>query len=241
MKCSRHIVAILTILSILVSAQKGYTQTSTPFIGIDSIAGIQDGDSVNINQAYNITVYVKNYIPNSAYFGSINIYYQTDVGQQLGLQSIPIVSENQLSLTPNGTLDTLTGTFTPQPQYFIFGGGITTVVVWPMVTAPSDEPYIIRLYARELTAINEKGANTPELSVFPNPANEQIAVVLKNQNSTIERVRIYSLNGQLLLDEQQLQTDKNYSVLNTASLVGGIYVIEAITKDGAVRKKFVKM
>jgi len=240
MKCSRYIVAILTILSTYLGSYKVQAQTITPFIGIDTIVGITNGDTVNINQPYTITVFLKNYIPNSAYFGSVNIYYQTDVGQQAGLQAIGLVNENQLSLTPNGQTDSLTGTFTPEAPYFIFGGGITTVVVWPMVTTPTADPYIISVYSRDLTAINEE-SNTPELSIFPNPANEQVALVLKNQNTVVERLRIYNLNGQVLLDEPPLQNDKNYSVINTTNLTAGVYVIEAITKSGTARRKFVKM
>ncbi len=241
MKCSRYIVAILAILSITVSNQKLQAQTSSPLIGVDTIYGVSNGDTVNLGETYTLVVRVKNYVQNSAFFGPVHILFQTDKGQQDGLNPLTIATENQMAFTPNGQTDSLAGTFTPEPAYFIFGGGITTVVVWPMVTAPIAEPYILSLYGRDLTGINEKGIDGPELSVFPNPANEQVAVVIKNQNTVVERVRIYSLNGQLLLDEQQLQNDRNYIVINTANLTAGMYVIEAVTKHGTARRKFVKM
>lgn len=239
MKCSRYIVAIIAILTIT-SGTKTYAQTSSPLIGIYAVYGLSNGDTVTMGQSYALSIRVKNYVQNSAFFGPINIFFQTDKGQQDGLNPLLIAaSDTQITFTPNHQTDSLSTTLIPESSYFIFGGGITTVVVWPMVDAPTTEPYIINLYSKGVTGIDEKANNAPELSVFPNPANEQVALVLKNHNAVVERVRIYSLNGQLLLDEQQ--NDRSYGVVNTANLSPGIYVIEAVTKDGIARRKFVKM
>lgn len=243
MNCSRHILAIIALISLHFTT---LGQVSQPFIGIESITGggfteTNDIDTVEIGDSIQLTIRLRNYTPNSSFFGSLNIFLQTSVGASSGLNPLTLVNDNYLTLSPNtNQSDTFSITYTPEPQYFVLGGGITTVVVWPLVSAPTDEPLIKQVYALNAVGLNENRVDINDLSIFPNPANEKIAIVL-NEKASIQTINIYSINGQLVHSQNTVMDNKNYAVINTTNLTSGMYVVEAITDKGIIRQKFIKM
>lgn len=240
MNCKRYIYTLLFTVALCCWGKQAQAQSSIPLIGIVEIIGLPpDGDTININETYPIQIYVKNYVPSTSYHGPLSIRYKTNL---VDTPSSEIVGENVITLNPNvGQATQLTSNFNPNPQYFIFGGGITTVVVWPQVTAPTNDPIILNYHAIGLVGVNEKKNDGPQLSLFPNPAEDHVTVVLMNTLTTVNRVKIYNLNGQLISDVQESQNDRNYLTVNTADLNAGIYILEAVTKEGVVRRKFVKI
>lgn len=243
MNCNRHILAIIALISTYFTT---LGQVSQPFIGIESIAGggfteTNNIDSVEIGDPIPLTIRLRNYTPNSSFFGSANIFLQTSVGASAGLNPITLVNDYFLTLSPNtAQLDTFSISYTPEPQYFVLGGGITTVVVWPLVNAPTDEPLIKQVYALNAVGLSENRVDINDLSIFPNPANEKIAIVL-NEKAAIQSINIYSINGQLVHSQNIGIDNKNYAVVNTSNLTGGMYVVEAVTNKGTIRHKFIKM
>lgn len=240
MNCSRYIIALITLFAV----KAGYAQPSTivPFIGIEDITGIDSSvaDSFNINQTYTLNIKLRNYVPNSSFFGPATIYLQTNIGDANGLPAIILNSDNMIALSPNTQqVDSVIAAYTPEAGYFVFGGGITTVVVWPMINAPTDEPYIWQVRALGVTGIKEHTAGG-DLTLFPNPAGEQIAVVFTGK-ADIQALKIYNQNGQLIANENLQQNAKNVVVYNTATLSAGMYIAEVVTTNGSIRRKFIKL
>lgn len=68
-----------------------------------------------------------------------------------------------------------------------------------------------------------------ELMIYPNPASTEIYVKLSNSNSQIERLRIISIQGQLV--KQSQETDR----INISALNEGVYILQ-IELAGGVKK-----
>ncbi|TSJ48197.1 C25 family cysteine peptidase [Fluviicola chungangensis] len=71
-----------------------------------------------------------------------------------------------------------------------------------------------------------------EFSVYPNPANEELQVVVSN--GTAESIRIIGLDGKVVWTNQFL--NGNHETIQTASLKAGSYIIEIYSEGQSVRK-----
>ena len=70
----------------------------------------------------------------------------------------------------------------------------------------------------------EASSNTIEFQVYPNPARDQITLVVKGNETTPDWVRIHNLNGQLVLKRNWTQ-DSQEEIINTSDFEAGIYFI----------------
>ena len=75
-----------------------------------------------------------------------------------------------------------------------------------------------------------------ELSVYPNPANEQISVSLQT-NEPIRTLKIYNQNGQLV---QLINSKANIETINISNLTGGIYYLRIDTDKNFYLGKLIK-
>lgn len=76
-----------------------------------------------------------------------------------------------------------------------------------------------------------------QMVVFPNPATEHIILHLNaNGDNEFTEVRIYNMMGQVMSQQNQLSGD--HLNINTSDLVPGIYLVEAMTSNGKITKKF---
>jgi len=76
------------------------------------------------------------------------------------------------------------------------------------------------------------------INLFPNPASTTINLKLNNANQQIQSLRIFDLQGKIVI--QQLAY-RNQLQIDISSLSSGVYIIEGQTQSGAVfRRKFVK-
>jgi hypothetical protein len=78
----------------------------------------------------------------------------------------------------------------------------------------------------ESRALNDK------IKVFPNPISTHFKIESESE-VTIKRVRIYDLNGCLVLTEEN-------NLIVTANLSNGIYILEIDTNQGTSRRKIIK-
>ena len=85
------------------------------------------------------------------------------------------------------------------------------------------------------TAIKET-ENNISISLFPNPASTQLFI--QTNGIEIEQVNIYNTTGSLVM--AALPQTANYK-LETANFASGVYITEIKTKEGSVRKRWVKM
>ena len=88
------------------------------------------------------------------------------------------------------------------------------------------------------TALDTTNCNVPtnvginenlvgELAIYPNPAKYVVNVV--NTNGEAVDVRIYDLNGRLVLESEKSQS---VHIINVSTLVPGVYVLKASDKNG---------
>ncbi|WP_107039831.1 T9SS-dependent choice-of-anchor J family protein [Brumimicrobium mesophilum] len=75
------------------------------------------------------------------------------------------------------------------------------------------------------------------LSVYPNPMMDVIN--LSTGNAIIQKVEIFNSFGQLVLNEEVVDSKTKHSVI-VSNLYSGIYFISVETSEGVVRKKMVK-
>ncbi|MDD3132098.1 MAG: T9SS type A sorting domain-containing protein, partial [Bacteroidales bacterium] len=75
--------------------------------------------------------------------------------------------------------------------------------------------------------------NNSELSVYPNPASEQVNI---KSELTIETITVYNFAGQIVFAETVNNT--NYRV-NTSKLGAGIYLFQIETKEGRIAKRII--
>lgn len=90
--------------------------------------------------------------------------------------------------------------------------------------------------ATDFTGVADKDASEQELIVYPNPATDQLNVVLKNVNKTqLRSYRIIDISGREVM--QNIFMDNNS--IDVASLKSGIYFISVTTTNGVINKKIV--
>lgn len=71
-----------------------------------------------------------------------------------------------------------------------------------------------------------------ELAVYPNPANDELQLVVSN--GTAESVRIIGLDGKVVFSKQFL--NGNQELINTSSLQAGSYIVEISSGTESMRK-----
>ncbi len=86
------------------------------------------------------------------------------------------------------------------------------------------------IYVGEGTGINKVDENT--ISVYPNPANNVINV---NATSNISNVEVYTIAGQKVGD---FTANGTQTVISTANLSNGMYMMRINTENGVINKKF---
>ncbi len=126
-----------------------------------------------------------------------------------------------VSIDNNGSL-ILAGTYVSNPANF---GGMTIPN-----TNGNDDMFITKVAL--LTSNNEI---MPEIniSVFPNPANDNLTI----RSSEKANVDIYTLQGQLV---KSTQSKEEETTINLTNLSKGVYLIKVITEKGIMVNKLVK-
>jgi len=81
-------------------------------------------------------------------------------------------------------------------------------------------------------SINELIAQTTE--IYPNPANNVLNIV--SYTVGIEKINIYNVNGQLVLNKE---VNNNQKTLNISSLESGIYIIDILSENTSVKRKLI--
>ena len=69
-----------------------------------------------------------------------------------------------------------------------------------------------------------------DISIFPNPANNQLTIFCKN--GTIEEVIIYNQTGQKVFQEKGVN-----NIIETSNLQPGLYVVEVVSEHKRIREK----
>jgi Secretion system C-terminal sorting domain len=84
--------------------------------------------------------------------------------------------------------------------------------------------------------VEELKMENGELRIYPNPAHSELRIM--NEGLRMEEVKIYNVLGECVFNLSIKQLDN--VTIDVSSLLSGIYILEATTTKGAMRKKFVK-
>jgi len=82
----------------------------------------------------------------------------------------------------------------------------------------------------EACLVSVENINPNEISIFPNPANKQLTILI--QDGTIEEVSIYTLSGQKVFHKK---TEDN--TIDVSNLQSGMYIIEVVLGQKKIREK----
>jgi len=196
---------------------------------VDSILGIPD--TVYPGQVVSYSVVLKNngFIP---YQGPLQLAMDNGQGQiaYLYFSATPVL------VLPGSTYTVSGATVTIDSSFFRPGGNV--VVVWPYTSQLiAYTPKVFNTYVMNNFQGVEEVPLTQIVSVFPNPTSDFIQI--KSGNRTIERVRIYDINGKLVYQEQN--NDGASLFIYVGDLPVGIYSVEMLCNDEkAIRQIIIK-
>lgn len=99
---------------------------------------------------------------------------------------------------------------------------------------------VIRLNIGPLTSVQEPALAAGAVSVFPNPANEEVKVAFKLDAPSAEvEVSIMDLSGKVLRTERHQNLFRDQLTINTAQLPAGAYNVRIRTEQGVAVQRVV--
>jgi hypothetical protein len=238
MKPSRLIYILF--LPLLALSSNARAQTLQSVIQVQNLTGVNDTATYYLDSTYTVEFDVVNTEPNGIYTGPLAVLYSNN--DNGNLPGILTVAETNITI-PNQQPVHFVRDITFYSDYFVLGGGITTVVVWPQVQSPTGEPYIIQIHLVDALTIgiDDKPNQLGDIKLYPNPASDRLIVGANGLKSSLERVRIFNLAGQLVLDVANPSDTEQHLTLDLSTISNGVYILEAVTPKGSIRKKFVKL
>ena len=87
----------------------------------------------------------------------------------------------------------------------------------------------------QYVGISEVTMQEDELTIYPNPANNQLTV--KSEQLTVKEIKVYDVMGETVYSEQ-LTT--NNTTIDVSGLASGLYFLQVNSEQGTVNRKFVK-
>lgn len=96
----------------------------------------------------------------------------------------------------------------------------------------TDEDGATIIIVNDILAREGRALNTPQATVFPNPASDQLYIQLRNL--TGERLEIFNVAGQRVLSDQ-VRGDQ--LAIDTKGLRSGLYTIKIHTEEGVITRR----
>jgi hypothetical protein len=95
-----------------------------------------------------------------------------------------------------------------------------------------------RAVVANLTGIGWLTENAPKISMFPNPANGSISVVISSNQAVTGRMEVVDMTGRLVYSAP-LSFNSHYNVsLNTSSFSTGVYTLQILSDNQGVHQRF---
>lgn len=221
----KHLYRILTICLLYCGSIR-----SQSALYIDSVLVYEDTVILNSTDLY--VVQLRNAGP-VAYTGTLSVMYAVDsagTGTQLSLLDSSFVF---LVGFDTGMVHLDSSLVTIDQR---FRSGINTVVIWPRSSDPSfitKDSIRVAVFVSGVAGVHERALQT--LSWYPNPAQQEILIVNRDDENRIEQVRIWTMDGRLLL------TQRGGPRVNLANLASGAYLIEFLSANGkSARYRFIR-
>lgn len=88
----------------------------------------------------------------------------------------------------------------------------------------------------------ENGAVSNEVSLYPNPANNQVNLKFSSASQQYGQVEVYNINGSKIMSlPANINTGVNTININTADLTAGNYFVSLVTNEGTTNKRFTRV
>jgi len=147
---------------------------------------------------------------------SASVLFHNVDSLNFGLLNIPSNDSIKIRLYQN---------FVISPQKYHYD--INVIVIWPYAISTGDgDSLLLPVYIQIPDGINEIDL-AKYINVYPNPFTDKMHIDTQND---IEEVRIYTLQGKLLMIQ------KNTKTIVLDSLAKGTYLADITLKDGKSRK-----
>ena len=112
------------------------------------------------------------------------------------------------------------------PTYYGIKSGVKVTSITEVVT-----PYV-----STTTGFDTYNSAMPDVTIFPNPASDLIAIQLSNLTTDNIDIELYDINGRSVQKTIIFQ-GSTMAYFNTQALYDGEYIIRISTKDGVITKK----
>jgi hypothetical protein len=121
-----------------------------------------------------------------------------------------------------------------------FGVGVVFSFAGDSLTSYSDgiNPDACAIDFRTPTGISGKGVVTDAISIYPNPADNFINIIL-NSNADTKEIKIMDLTGRVI-EVRQVQKNENKISMDINNYSSGVYLISFTSNEGTKVRKFVK-
>lgn len=233
----------LVMIAVLLSGTSFVKAQSS--LGIDTSAGsFSYVSSTSFNSILPFQVSLKNF-GTQPYTGTVHIMYALDstgLNSMFGLRNM-VDDSITVTLSPGTTAsDSTSATVndsTNTGASYHFRSGINTVVIWPRMSSTTPPFTTVDSLKLNILVMGYNGIHEQPLilsqKIFPNPAKQELFIANIDEGFTIERVRIISSDGKLIVEEAF-----KYK-LDLSGLIPGIYFIEFHNAKGKImRYKLIK-
>lgn len=139
-----------------------------------------------------------------------------------------------------GTLQTTDSTYSNVVRVMQVNGDGDTSAIWWQVTATEMYPIMqadddgIIFWKRKVTTGTSEINDINQVTVYPNPAHQEISINLSNQQSY--HIQVFDITGKVVQSEAGISGES----LSVSNLQGGIYYYTIQTTDGVYTGKLIK-
>ena len=114
-------------------------------------------------------------------------------------------------------------------QYLLLNMAIQPSISGNFTQAAMDIDYV-RIYQAARTRVNST-ENLSIINVYPNPFNKQLRFAFDQTRANTAPVKIYSMNGELLIDAEYEIKDQTITIENLSAFKTGIYYVSIFIDD----------
>jgi hypothetical protein len=207
------------ILLFLVSFSLSATASAQAALGMRSFSAPGMPDTTFEGATINYLVTVENK-GNAVFLDSFEVYICVYGGGTFILDTVMKAASNgNVQMFPGDTVN-INITHDIDTAYFVQGNN--TIVIWPYNGNVNTTDSIYRdIYVIYFESVDEETAMITTL--FPNPVVDEVRI---RSDSEVELVRIYDMEGKLVLEE------KNKNIFHIKHLSAGTYIVEITDGKG---------
>ena len=209
----------ITIISLLLCVLLSKESNAQASLGFDPNFFPNFPFARNLGDTGMFRLSLKNF-SNTSFNGAITLVTQV-MGGALSIDTSNIIP--QTTIAPN---DTVGYNFQENYSSNRFAVGIDVVVIWPKsVNAVTHDSimYVVQISDPSSVAsiLNENG-----ISIYPNPFANTFIIENRHPSNPIEQVRVFDLNGKLILSKTREE------IIDLSSIPNDLYVVELFYKSG---------